>query len=77
MAEALELARPFVRSGARFHPDQARWQACDDPHEFIAPAYLAKFNLSRSIHPMQRKHSLCQINSQSSNLFHGFPSLLD
>jgi hypothetical protein len=74
MAQHLELACPLMRPSASLHPDQARRQSGNQFHQFVAPHRLAQNTLSARIHSVHRKHRLCEIEANGSNLVHDFPS---
>ena len=44
------------------------------PKQLIAAHRAPEHHTTRTIHPVQREHTLCQIDPQRSNLFHDFPS---
>ena len=69
----LEHASPVMRTRARFHADETRWQLRDQCRQLIARhTRLDQHRLTRLVHTMNGEYILGKIDSDSDNR-HGLP----
>jgi len=74
MAARLKLACPLVRTTACLHAYQTGRQRGHQFHDLPASDRLAQHRATRRINSEHREQRLCEVNADSSNLFHDFPS---
>ena len=73
MAMLPENTGPMMRTGARFHADEARWQLRDQCRQLIARhTRLDQYRLTRLIHTVNGEYIPGKIDSDSDNR-HGLP----
>jgi hypothetical protein len=69
-----ELSSPLVSAAAGLHADEAWRERGDELHELVATHGLAQDDATVGVDAVQREDGLCEIEANSSNLIHDFPS---
>ncbi|CAM2160416.1 conserved hypothetical protein [Paraburkholderia tropica] len=73
MAVLLKHTGPVMSAGARFHPDEARWQLRDQRHQLISRhTRLDQHRFAGLVHTVNGEDILGKIDSDSDNR-HGLP----
>src|SRR5258708_7339783 len=71
MTKLLPTSRPVLRSAARFHADQTP-RTIRKMLQNLLPLKLQRHNLARlGLHPMQLKHTFCDIHSNHDTIHVG------
>ena len=72
-----EPARPVVRTGTGFQPDQTGGQTLEELHHLTAPQLAAQERFAVTIDAVYLEDFLCQINANAGNLHVGLLSSID
>jgi hypothetical protein len=73
VAHRLELARPVVRTTAGLDADQARRQVDEERGHLVSAQLLLDENFAMHVDPVDLKHVLGQVNTNSRDLHGGCP----
>src|SRR5215475_6202922 len=70
VANCLKLARPMVRRGASFDPNQARWQLLEEYQHISTLQLTPEHHMALRINTVNLKHRLCDIETDRRDHLH-------